>query len=547
VVSSRFIQRFKYLYMSRTRTLLNSRVLAMIGVLVLISALVLGRSFFNGETEVTETAPRSVTLASVAELSDESSARTIVGTVRAESEALLETQRGGQVTRVLVQEGAFVRAGTLLAEVENRIERAAVAQATAGRDAQRAALARVERGTRDEQVRQLETGLAAARREDQEARVAAQNALAQSYTLAEDAIRNKVDTLFDNPRNANARLFVITGQYSERQQLQRERYELEQLLQGWENERGETAPGNLEQRIRELEQRFERIRTFLDALARLVSAQTPDSFTPAAEIEAQKGALLAARSNVNSGLSALSAARSRLSQARSGIEQAQAGLDQGIAGALPEEIDQARAAVAQASASVEAAVAQLEQTRVRAPISGTLASFTLSRGDIATPGMRIGSITSDGRPFIEAFIAEQDRTVFAEGDEVSIEGGGTGVIASIAPGLDQVTRRVRVQIDVTESPRELTSGATVRITLQATRSDASDTDTFTIPINAVKFGAGERFVYRVDDDERLVEVPVTLGAVSGSRVEITDGIDADTLIVTDARGLRAGQEVTIAN
>ena len=517
--------------------------IGILAVVIIAAGFTLVRN--NGEEEeATPDRARVVTLASVAELSREGSARTLVGEVRAESEAVLEARRGGQVTSVAVREGSVVRAGTLLAEVENRIERAAVAQATAGRDAQQASLNRVLRGARDEELQLLDTARDAAQTDLTEARTALRNTLAQSYTTAEDAIRNRGDILFRNPRTARPQLLVTTGRFDERERLQLQRAEFEQLLLRWEGEvQAIHTQTELDAYTAEIEERLRTIRTYLDAIARLVSDQTPDSFNTQASIENQKAAIFGARSSVDGAISGLSQARSRYNGALSALRSAQVNVEQGAAGALPEEIDQARAALSQAEAALESAVAQLEQTRIRAPITGTLGSLTISRGDIVSPGQRVGLVTSDGRPRIEIFISEADRALFSVGDRAVIESGIEGAVASIAPGLDPVTRRIRMLVEVTDDS-SLVSGSRIRVTIMTDGADAQAETA--IPITALRFGTSQRSVFTVDDDSRLVEVPVVEGAVSGSRVIILEGLSEDMLIVRDARGLREGQEVEVA-
>jgi hypothetical protein len=52
-------------------------------------------------------------------------------------------------------------------------------------------------------------------------------------------------------------------------------------------------------------------------------------------------------------------------------------------------------------------------------------------------------------------------------------------------------------------------------------------------------------VFGVSDTNTLVAYPITLGVIMGDSVEVTNGITNDSRIITDARGLKAGDTVSV--
>ena len=66
-----------------------------------------------------------------------------------------------------------------------------------------------------------------------------------------------------------------------------------------------------------------------------------------------------------------------------------------------------------------------------------------------------------------------------------------------------------------------------------------------IPLSALKIGSGGIVVFTVDENSKLVPHEVVLGTLNGDRVNIMSGVTADTIIVTDARGLQAGETVVV--
>ena len=68
-----------------------------------------------------------------------------------------------------------------------------------------------------------------------------------------------------------------------------------------------------------------------------------------------------------------------------------------------------------------------------------------------------------------------------------------------------------------------------------------------IPIAALKIGSETIMVFTVDAESRLAAHIVEIATLLGDRVEIKSGLTLEMRIVTDARGLQAGEKVLISN
>jgi multidrug efflux system membrane fusion protein len=66
-----------------------------------------------------------------------------------------------------------------------------------------------------------------------------------------------------------------------------------------------------------------------------------------------------------------------------------------------------------------------------------------------------------------------------------------------------------------------------------------------VPLSALKITSSGSFVFTVSEEKKLVAIAVTQGQLYGENIEILSGLDKDTRIVTDARGLKEGQLVTV--
>jgi hypothetical protein len=51
--------------------------------------------------------------------------------------------------------------------------------------------------------------------------------------------------------------------------------------------------------------------------------------------------------------------------------------------------------------------------------------------------------------------------------------------------------------------------------------------------------------FSVTQDQKLKALPLELGVISGDSVLVLKGLSLESAIVTDARGLKEGQEVTV--
>jgi HlyD family secretion protein len=271
-----------------------------------------------------------------------------------------------------------------------------------------------------------------------------------------------------------------------------------------------------------------------ESIARQVQAFTNELAAAANERDsrataAQLSALASARTGVNSVLSSIASARAGL---RSGTVSATASAD---------------ASVKQALGSLRAAQAALERTVVRAPIGGTVNFLPIRVGDYVTPMQHVATVAQNGALEIVAYVSEDNRDLLVAGGEVMIDGAYEGIVTSVAPALDPTTKQIEVRIAVT-GETELVSGQSVHIALPdlaPTETAAEPEGPVLLPLAAVKLRAGDRIVFSVGEDSRLVAHQVEVGEVRGDRIEIRTDLLKDLRIVEDARGLSEGEAVRV--
>ena len=123
-----------------------------------------------------------------------------------------------------------------------------------------------------------------------------------------------------------------------------------------------------------------------------------------------------------------------------------------------------------------------------------------------------------------------------------IDGSAVGIITTIAPGIDEATRKTEVRIATDDET--ISNGDTVRI-IKNNKSSQSEMKEVLVPLSAVKFEASDGFILQVSDG-KITQKSVVLGPVRGSQVVVSEGLGINDTFIKDVRGLTVGSEVVIA-
>ncbi len=518
-------------------------------VTVLVLAVVFGVLTFLGkgnDAEVQESAARQVEVKSIAELSSEQPGLSIVGVVQSTSEATVRAEKSGQVVSVNRQLGDGVSAGTVVASIENASESAAVLSAQGSVDAAQAALSKISGGSREEQKAILEASLQTAQSGNVSAKSSAVNALLSAYSTVDGAVRGTGDSMFSNPDSTNPFFSVSSADSQLVTNINNTRLSMGPVLERQASVSKQiTTASDLNGELDRTETEVRAARAFFDQIIRALNNAIPSGNVSSATIATHQANAIAARASLNAALSAISGAKENLSAKSQGLTIAEKNLEQGVTGGQPEDIAAAQAGLKQAQGGLAAARANLEKSYIRAPISGTINSFSLKRGDYVQQTAPVLTVANNGALEIVAYVTENDARDVTAGSKVSIEENVTGVVTRVAPALDPVTKKIEVRIGVSAGDSALVNGQSV--TIEITRANTrinSNISKISVPISAIKIGADKTVVFTVGSDGTLVAHEIVVGPLLGERVVITSGVTPDMEIVTDARGLREGQAVT---
>ncbi len=444
----------------------------------------------------------------------------VSGSVVAAQNVSLGFSQNGRIQNVYATVGQKVYAGQVLAETEN-------GDLAANVRAQEARLASLETGARQEQIAVTLSQIEADKTALDQSRQALESALTDAYTKSDDAIYNKADKLFSNPR-INPKLLFYPSDPQLQIDLESERISLEIILTAWQKDISSLGDASDIQTTLELsEKNLNTITSFLtkagSALGQVAGGQADQS-----TIANWVANILTARTNVDASLSSVISSAASFSSAQAKLIADQKNLTLEQAPASQEDIDAQQA-------QVDLAGAQLRKTLIIAPFSGTVSSVNAKVGQFSSSADNI-SLVSDGLFEVESFIPEVNISTLSIGNQATatLDAYGPDVAFSlrvVSIDLAQTTHNgistYKTRLQFTSPDARIRQGMTANVVI----TTGSIPHAIVIPKGAVVEKNNEQFV-EVKNGNKTELVPVTLGATSAlGEVQVLTGLKAADLIV----------------
>ncbi len=510
--------------MNTSNTLIAKILKNKFKVIALIVVIIAAYLFLSGGETAVEEAEEFlpvVTVTSAANLSGDQEV-SVVGTVRAFSEAVVTAEATGRVTSVNATLGQTVPAGFVIATLENASERAAVLQAEGSYEAALAASEQSNVGL-DEAL----TGLINAQNN-------AVSTFESSYNTVNGIVRNNIDAFFANP-DARVPGVKVDGK-NQTPFLNSERVAYQSLLADWKLETTAiTAESDLFLALSNAGDRVDRTIALVDVfLAIFTDTVDPDNSYTEAELLSFSTSFTNLRSTLQSTKSSINSTSASLKNAADAVRRAQIG-------ASGTQSSASDAQVKQALGSLRAAQANLAKTILSTPISGTVNALDIRVGDFVGNQEEVARVANNNALEIVTFVGDKELNAFVVGGSVVIEDSYEGTVTEVAPAVDPLTRKTEVRIAIETD--EIQNGDTVTISKTFSSQTVED-QPVTIPLSAVKFEIEDGYIFVVEDG-KLQTRPVELGVVRGGSVEITSGLSLTDEFVVDARGLLAETEVEV--
>ena len=249
-------------------------------------------------------------------------------------------------------------------------------------------------------------------------------------------------------------------------------------------------------------------------------------------------------SNTRSAEADVAAARSELSTAEWNLEQTR---DLFREGAVPErdvrnaeqQVAAARARVAAAQARLQSSAVTLADTRVLAPMAGTVAMRQVSPGEHVARGATLFTLVRTDILELAAAVPARAANDIQPGQTVRFTAGGRtidGLIARVSPTISPSSRSITVYVQVPNQNGALKGGtfASGRVLTRTLES------ALVIPTKALRYGAdgSNTYVYEIENGT-IARTPVTVGMVDDAlgTAEIVSGLEEGDQVIVGNVGL----------
>jgi len=224
------------------------------------------------------------------------------------------------------------------------------------------------------------------------------------------------------------------------------------------------------------------------------------------------------------------------------------------------DLDNATTNLARSKAQLAEVGAQLERTRILAPMAGVLNDLPVEVGEYVQPGMPVAELVETHPAKVVVDVPERDVAFFevgrpaevlvaAKGESISRTGAmgetisRTGTISFIDQLADPQTRSTRMEVAVANEGGLLRSGQIVRVRLTRRILD----NAVLIPLLAVIPMEQGQAVYVVNSSAAQRR-EVELGIIQGDRIQVRRGLEpGEKLIVAGHRFVAPGQTVTVVS
>jgi HlyD family secretion protein len=243
--------------------------------------------------------------------------------------------------------------------------------------------------------------------------------------------------------------------------------------------------------------------------------------------------------NYNIYQAALETQKTTVSAAENALATAQANLELKKASARPADIAVAQAQVTSALGQVQAAEAALENATLRAPADGTVTKVDIKVGELAQSLKEVMVLQDVGSLHVEANISEANIVPVKTGQEVEMTFDSLGLdrkfmgkVQEVDPASTLVSGVVNYKVTVgLDKVEEVKPGMTANISILVAQKEK----VIAVPLRAVISKDGKKVVRVINDPKKKTfdEKEVTTGLeADGGLVEITSGLSENQEVVT---------------
>lgn len=509
---------------------MNRKRLIAMGIIMTLSMSTVACGKKEEKTEISKVAVE-VENPTTGELTNDT---TYIGTVEPQQQVYVTPKVSGTVTAAYFEVGDTVKEGDVLFKIDDEAAQLQMKSAEASYSQAEAGVTAATSGSRDLQNYQTERSI-------------------QQLKDSLDDAENNIDDLEDNLgdlRDARGKLGTAKDQaqagldaatdayYSQKESLTQKMDDIQTQINDLSS--GENADS--------------------EETKKQISDLTDQKNGVAAELDGYKKAMDQAQSAVdqlNSQIQSVEASKTQIKSSISQIEDGKDTIRDNLTTAeqtysitqnevYPETDATYAAQLEAASVGVDSAKMQLDFYTVKAPISGVVEAANVKKEDMAAAGNPAYIISNKDSMTVTFNVTENAKNTMNVGDHVTVERNGEtfdGTITEIGTMAGQQTKLFQVKATIPGAGDKLPNGVSVKVSATTEKEDGNTL----IPFDALYFSGGDAYVYCVVDN-KLVRTSVTVGLMDDDHAIIEEGLDADSLVVSNwSSKLRNGADAEIVS
>ena len=465
----------------------------------------------------------------------------VTGRVEPTESVQLGFESGGRISLVSVRVGDSVKKGQTLVALENGVLQAELRQAEADLKAEEAKLEELERGTRQEDIAVQEIRVVNYTIALGDAKRNFIDKLEDSYTKADDVIRNKTDQFFKNPRSIDPKLSFTISDFNLTQYLESSRLFIESSLTSWRPSLDSlSVEDELFSHGEIAKEKLNFIKTFLERAGLALNSTSVSSSVSQTTLDGWKTDSSTARTNINTAINNITTAEEKLRTAESNLSLSQQELVLKKAGSAPEEIKAQEARVQSAEAKISNLYAQIAKTVLRSPFDGIVTLQDARVGEIVSGNQSIVHLIGASKFEIETYVPEADIAKIHLSDQsiVTLDAYGRGAlfeafVVAVAPSeaiIEGVTT-YQTTLQFVRDDERIKSGMTANIVITTSKRD----NAIFLPQRAISRKNGNTLVRTIESgkvEEILVETGIRS---SGGDIEIVNGLTEGDVVITSLK------------
>ena len=516
---------------------MNRKRLIAMGIIMTLSMSTVACGKKEEKTEISKVAVE-VENPTTGELTNDT---TYIGTVEPQQQVYVTPKVSGTVTAAYFEVGDTVKEGDVLFKIDDEAAQLQMKSAEASYSQAQAGVTAATSGSRDLQNYQTERSI-------------------QQLKDSLDDAENNIDDLEDNLgdlRDARGKLGTAKDQAQAgldavNSQMVSLEAELQNLQGDLEKAKNDVKTANPDMSEADLEDAINNDATVKDCNTAIEKVNSQIT-----ELKTSQSSAQSAVDQLNSQIQSVEASKTQIKSSISQIENGKDTIRDNLTTAeqtysitqnevYPETDATYAAQLEAASVGVDSAKMQLDFYTVKAPISGVVETANVKKEDMAAAGNPAYIISNKDSMTVTFNVTENAKNTMNVGDHVTVDRNGEtfdGTITEIGTMAGQQTKLFQVKATIPGAGDKLPNGVSVKVSATTEKEDGSTL----VPFDALYFSGGDAYVYCVVDN-KLVRTSVTVGLMDDDHAIIEEGLDADSLVVSNwSSKLRNGADAEIVS